>query len=180
MNHETLSQKIIRCQKIRKELEFSYSWISKEPVSDDWVGGLDDDPIKKERVSAFCGRFGRLQDYFSDKLLKTWVEAVGENVGTTMENFSTAERAGILAVGSEGIIGLRKLRNDLTHEYTEDRELFAEKLKEAITATVSLFETLDNLVLYSHKHLLVDTDVCKKCASAPCVCDQGSRAKQRG
>ncbi|WP_297449470.1 hypothetical protein [Ferrovum sp.] len=153
---EILVQKIARCQKIRNELEFSHSWISKESINGDWINGLEDDLLKKERVSAFCSRFGKLQDYFSDKLLKTWVEAVGENVGTAIENFSVAERAGILTIRSEEILGLRKLRNDLIHEYIEDQDLFAEKLNEAVESAEGLFKMLDNLVLYSHKHLGVD------------------------
>lgn len=169
---ELLAQKIGHCQKIRNELEFSYSWISKEPIDGNWVKELDNDPLKKERVSAFCGRFGKLQDYFSDKLLKTWVEAVGEDVGTAIENFSVAERAGILTIKSEDILYLRKLRNDLTHEYTEDRDLFAEKLRAAIESAEGLFRMLDNLKLYSSKHLGVDTGICDKCNSDPCVCEK--------
>jgi hypothetical protein len=164
---EILAQKIVYCQRIRNELEFSYSWISKEPINGDWVKDMDNDPLKKERVSAFCGRFGKLQDYFSDKLLKTWVEAVGEKVGVAIENFSAAERAGILTIKSEDVFGLRSLRNDLMHDYIEDHNLFAEKLCAAIESTKDLFGMFDNLRLYSIKRLGVDTNICDKGNSVP-------------
>ena len=40
---------------------------------------LDDDPDLAERVEAFVGRFGRLQDTLADKLLPVLLSALGKN-----------------------------------------------------------------------------------------------------
>ena len=154
---DTLAQKIIYCEKIRNELAYSYGWISREPIDAQWVLDLASDPAKKERVSAFCGRFGRMQDYFSDRLLRAWVEAVGENVGAALQNFSIAERAGILTIKSEEVPELRQLRNDLTHDYIDDSKNFAEKLISAIEVTPKYFDMLDNLKAYSKAYLGIST-----------------------
>lgn len=116
-NLDQLVRRIQNCEKIRKELAFSHAWMSKESVDGQWVHDLDLDEIKKERVGSFCARFGRMQDYFSDKVIPVWVAAVGERTGSALENFSVAERAGILTIRSESVPELRKLRNDLTQLY---------------------------------------------------------------
>ncbi|MBW8076535.1 MAG: hypothetical protein GJU76_00305, partial [Gallionella sp.] len=87
---ERLELSLRHCERIRHELLFSYGWISQEMIDEQWVKNLDADELKKERVSAFCARFGKFQDYLSDKVLRLWLEAVGELVGTALENYSVA------------------------------------------------------------------------------------------
>ncbi len=132
--------------KLKNELEFSYNWMSLENIDRLWVIKLKDDEIKNERVTAFCARFGKFQDYLSDKIIPRWLIASGERAGVAMENFSIAERAGILSISSERMIEIRKLRNDLTHDYIEDPEELAADLNEILSATKLLIQTLDNLV----------------------------------
>ena len=80
--NDLLLKRIVNCEKIRNELMYSHGWISKENINAEWVASLERNDPLKERVSAFCARFGRMQDYFSDKLIVVWVEVVGENPGT--------------------------------------------------------------------------------------------------
>lgn len=143
---ERLELSLRHCEKIRHELLFSYGWISRETINEQWVKNLEADEMKKERVSAFCARFGKFQDYFSDKVLRLWLEAVGEHVGTALENYSVAERAGILSISSEQMIEVRTIRNRLTHEYIENAKEFSADVNAVIQMTPVLLATLDKLV----------------------------------
>jgi hypothetical protein len=58
---------------------------------------LEDDPDLAERVEAFVGRFGRLQDTLADKLLPVLLSALGERLGAQMDNLDRAERLGFIA-----------------------------------------------------------------------------------
>ena len=147
---ERLEAALSHCDKLRKELIFSHSWISKELLNEKWVRDLEKDEMKKERVSAFCARFGKFQDYLSDKVIRLWLEAVGEHVGTALENFSVAERAGILRIPSEQMVEIRTIRNRLTHEYIENAKEFSADVNAVIKMTPALLETLKNLVQHYH------------------------------
>ncbi|NNM79742.1 MAG: hypothetical protein HKM01_04730 [Gallionella sp.] len=143
---ERLELSLRHCERIRHELLFSYGWISQEMIDEQWVENLDADELKKERVSAFCARFGKFQDYLSDKVLRLWLEAVGERVGTALENYSVAERAGILGIPSEQMIEVRTIRNRLTHEYIENAKSIPADVNAVIRMTPVLLTTLDKLV----------------------------------
>ena len=45
------------------------------------VAQLESDPDRAERVEAFVGRFGRLQDTLGDKLIPAVLAALGEHCG---------------------------------------------------------------------------------------------------
>lgn len=81
---------------------------------------------------------------------------VGENVGTALENFSVAERAGILTVPSEQMAELRTIRNRLPHEYVENAKAFAADLNAAITMTPALLAALESLA--SHYRMVQRKD----------------------
>jgi|GEM_PF-2212356 len=144
-SQDRLDKALSHCEKIRHELLFSYDWISKETINEQWVRNLESDEMKKERVSAFCARFGRFQDYLADKVLRVWLEVVGEHVGTALENFSVAERAGILSVPSEHMVELRSIRNRLTHEYVENAKTFADDLNLVLQMTPALLVAQERL-----------------------------------
>jgi hypothetical protein len=145
---ERLEAALGHCDKLRKELIFSHGWISKELINEQWVRDLEKDEMKKERVSAFCARFGKFQDYLSDKVIRLWLEAVGEHVGTALENFSVAERAGILSIPSEQMVEIRTVRNRLTHEYIENSKEFSADVNAVIKMTPALLVTLEKLVTH--------------------------------
>ncbi|HEX5339063.1 MAG TPA: hypothetical protein VFW53_11560 [Gallionella sp.] len=154
--NERLAVALQHCKSIADELTFSQSWLSKESIDAKWVADLGNDDFRKERVSAFCARFVRFQDYLADKIIKLWLEAVGERVGVAFENFSAVERAGILSIPSEQMLEMRLLRNRLTHEYFDAHETFAHELNSAIIATTQLIETFNNLQEYCKHRLHID------------------------
>jgi hypothetical protein len=80
---------------------------------------LEEDPDLAERVEAFVGRFGRLQDTMGDKLLQLLLTALGEKPSAAIDNLDRAERLGLIKSADEWMT-MRNLRNQMVHEYIED------------------------------------------------------------
>jgi len=80
---------------------------------------LENTPDLAERVEAFVGRFGRLQDTLGDKLLPMLLVALGEKPAAVIDNLDRAERMGLIKSSDEWIT-MRNLRNQMIHEYVED------------------------------------------------------------
>lgn len=89
---------------------------------------LEDDPDLAERVEAFVGRFGRLQDTLADKLLPVLLSALGERPGSQLDHLDRAERLGFIA-SAETWFAMRQLRNQMVHEYIEDPAILADALQ---------------------------------------------------
>jgi hypothetical protein len=105
---------------------------------------LDDYPDEAERVEAFVGRFGRLQDTLGDKLLPAYFAALGEEVGAVIDNLDRAERLGLIA-SADDWLAIRKLRNQMVHEYIEDPVILASALQmghEFVPALVGVADAL--------------------------------------
>jgi uncharacterized protein with HEPN domain len=92
------------------------------------VALLETDPDLAERVEAFVGRFGRLQDTVGDKLLPQLLAALGEKIASVMDNLDRAERLGLIKSADEWMT-MRNLRNQMIHEYVEDPVLLANALQ---------------------------------------------------
>lgn len=88
---------------------------------------LADDDILAERVEAFVARFGRVQDTLGDKLLPAWLAANGERTGAFSENLDRAEKLGLID-DAQAWIDMRRLRNQMVHEYIEDPLVLASAL----------------------------------------------------
>jgi len=80
---------------------------------------LESDADLAERVDAFVGRFGRLQDTVGDKLLPCLLGALGEKSSAVIDNLDRAERLGLLKSADQWM-AMRNLRNQMVHEYVED------------------------------------------------------------
>jgi len=89
---------------------------------------LEADPDLAERVEAFVGRFGRLQDTLGDKLLPLILDALGEKTSAAIDNLDRAERLEMLQSADEWMI-MRTLRNQMIHEYIEDPVVLASALQ---------------------------------------------------
>ena len=90
-----------------------------QPLTLEQVTGLEETPDLAERVEAFVGRFGRLQDTLGDKLLPLLLVALGEKSTAAIDNLDRAERLGLLESADEWMT-MRQLRNQMVHEYVED------------------------------------------------------------
>lgn len=89
---------------------------------------LEENVELAERVEAFVGRFGRLQDTVGDKLLPLLLAALGEQTSSAIDNLDRAERLGFLSSADEWIV-MRSLRNQMVHEYVEDPVVLASALQ---------------------------------------------------
>lgn len=92
------------------------------------VNQLEADHDLAERVEAFVGRFGRLQDTVGDKLLPLLLTALGEKPAAAIDNLDRAERLGLLNSADEWMT-MRNLRNQMVHEYVEDPAVLSSALQ---------------------------------------------------
>ena len=77
-----------------RHLETTDQRLFATPITVEQAKSLADNPDLAERVEAFVGRFGRLQDTLADKLLPALLAALGESVGAQIDNLDRAERLG--------------------------------------------------------------------------------------
>lgn len=92
------------------------------------INQLEADPDLAERVEAFVGRFGRLQDTVGDKLLPLVLLVLGEKASAAIDNLDRAERLGLINSADEWM-AMRNLRNQMVHEYVEDPTVLASALQ---------------------------------------------------
>lgn len=89
---------------------------------------IEADPILAERLDAFVSRFARLQDTVGDKLLPALLSALAENIGPAIDNLDKAEKFGLI-VSADAWMEMRRLRNQMVHEYIEDLAVLASALR---------------------------------------------------
>jgi hypothetical protein len=89
---------------------------------------MEIDPVLAERLDAFVGRFGRLQDNLGDKLLPQLLDAMAEKTGAVIENLDRAEKLGWIE-SADVWLEMCKLRNQMVHEYSEDMNILISALK---------------------------------------------------
>lgn len=109
------------------------------PFTPERAESLEQDPDLAERVDAFVGRYGRLQDTLGDKLLPRLLAALGEPVGAAMDNLDRAERLGFIPDADEWA-AMRRLRNQMVHEYVEDPAILADALEAGHAHTRTLLD----------------------------------------
>jgi len=86
------------------------------------------DPILAERLDAFVSRFGRLQDTVGDKLLPALLNALAEKTGPAIDNLDKAEKLGLIE-SADAWMEMRRLRNQMVHEYIEDLAVLTSALR---------------------------------------------------
>lgn len=109
------------------------------------AAGLEDEPDLAERVEAFVGRFGRLQDTVGDKLLPLLLTALGEKASAAIDNLDRAERLGLLESADEWM-SMRNLRNQMVHEYIEDPVILSSALQSGHTFVPVLIATAGKML----------------------------------
>jgi hypothetical protein len=109
------------------------------PMTPERASSLAADALLAERVDAFVARFARLQDTLSDKLLPALLRWLGERPGPFIDNLNLAERQGWVA-DAVAWFELRRLRNQMIHEYVEDLTVLADALNAAHDGVPLLLE----------------------------------------
>ena len=138
MLQETAKLELLHLQQTNQRL-FAQAWTQEEMANK----MLDIDFA--ERVDAFVARFGRLQDLLGDKYLPAWLRAVQEPVGTALENLDRAEKLGLVQ-SADAWISVRKLRNQLVHEYVGRMGILHDALFQANDQVSLLAFTANQLV----------------------------------
>ncbi len=105
---------------------------------------LENNPDLAERVEAFVGRFGRLQDTVGDKLLPLLLTALGEKPSAAIDNLDRAERLGLLRSTDEWMT-MRNLRNQMVHEYVEDPVVLTSALQSGHAFVPALIAVANNM-----------------------------------
>lgn len=116
------------------------------PFNEELAASLTADVELAERVEAFIGRFGRLQDTLADKLLPVLLSVSGEQVGAAIDNMDRAERLGWIA-STDDWLTMRRLRNQMVHEYIEDLTVLTNALNSGHRFVPSLLEAAGRLIL---------------------------------
>ncbi len=105
-----------------------------------------------ERLDAFVSRFGRLQDTLADKFLPTLLDAMAETRGAATENLDRAEKLGWLDSTDDWLV-MRKLRNQMVHEYIEDLVILCDSLKAGHAFVSTLVKTADQFVAQADRRI---------------------------
>ena len=100
------------------------------PFSTEEARKIAADPLLAERLEAFVSRFGRLQDIVGDKLLPTLLSALAEPIGAAIDNLDRAEKLGLIE-SADGWMEMRRLRNQMVHEYIQDLAELSSALRSA-------------------------------------------------
>jgi hypothetical protein len=128
----------------RKEtahLRYTHRTLFDQHIDIAWVRQLSTRDDLAEKIDAFVGRFGRLQDHLGEKLIPRFAALLGEAPKSMLDVLAYAERMQWLE-SAEAFIGARKLRNLLVHEYMSDTQLFLQALLSAREAAEMLFRTV--------------------------------------
>ena len=122
-------------------------------LTDEQIGAIANDPILAERLDAFVTRFGRLQQTVGDKLLPALLAALGEKVGAAIDNLDRAEKFGLIELADDWMV-MRKLRNQMVHEYIEDITILAGALRGGHEYVPSLIAAASRCVAEINRILL--------------------------
>ncbi len=129
-------------------LSYTHTTLFAQAINLQWVQSLEQHEELSEKIDAFVGRFGRLQDHIGEKLIPRFAALLGETPKSLLDVLSYAEKMGWID-NSEAFISARKLRNLLAHEYMSDSTLFLEALGLADEATKMLVKVVNNIAQYA-------------------------------
>jgi len=133
---------------IRKEcrhLAHTDRRLFEKPFTAEQARRLETDAEMAERVEAFVGSFGRLHDTLGDKLLPLLLIALGETSAAMIDNLDKAERLHFTD-SVDDWLAMRKLRNQMVHEYVEDPEIVANALQAGHGFVAVLIATADRML----------------------------------
>ncbi|MDP2903721.1 MAG: hypothetical protein Q8N96_11545 [Methylovulum sp.] len=113
---------------------------NKNPITVDGLNHLLETPEGRDCLESFVGKFTRLQDTLTDKLLPQYLLALGEKTGAVLDNLNRADRLDLIA-DPERWLSMRQLRNRLVHEYVDDIENLVTALQTAQPMATELMST---------------------------------------
>ena len=148
LDHELTARLKFLCRVTRKEskyLQETDARLFSTPLDIETLRHLTKDSALAERLDAFVSRFGRLQDTLADKLLPTLLDAMAERRAWPIENLDRAEKLGWLSSTEDWLV-MRKLRNQMVHEYIEDLVVLHNALTAGHDFVSTLSDTTERLI----------------------------------
>ena len=143
------------CRVVKKEshyLQETDARLFASALSAKSLEAITKDPLLAERLDAFVSRFGRLQDTLADKFLPTLLDALAEPKASAIENLDRAEKLGWLE-STDDWLEMRKLRNQMVHEYIEDLVILSNALKVGHEFVVTLVDTAERFVVQAQRRI---------------------------
>ncbi|WP_394170583.1 hypothetical protein [Saccharospirillum alexandrii] len=143
---------------VRKEIQhlnYSEQRAFAKPITIDKVRSMATDEAFAERVEAYTSRFCRLQDTVGDRLLPSWLTALGEQPRAAIDNLDKAERLGVLESADQWLM-IRQLRNQMMHEYIEVPEILANALEAAHSYQPTLINCANAILTDLEKRELLE------------------------
>ncbi len=101
-------------------------------------------------IELLVHRFAKLQDLIGSKLVDAFFESRGENTEslTVIDKINRLEKL-LLIENADIWLEMRKIRNNLTHEYPDNPEITAKNLNEVFLLVPQLLSVLDKIKLAS-------------------------------
>jgi hypothetical protein len=127
-----------------EHLAYTHKTLFAQRIDLSWVKALATREDLAEKIDAFVGRFGRLQDHIGEKLIPRFARLMGEQPKSLLDVLAYAEKMQWLD-SAEEFVGSRKLRNQLVYEYMAAPELFLEAVLAADDATRMLIDIVSRL-----------------------------------
>ncbi len=116
---------------------------------------LDDKDIV-EHIDQMIFRFMKIQDGIGRRLIPLIVEAIEADTSemTFIDKLNRLEKFGLMGSGEWNIY--RKIRNDLTHTYPEEKEALFEAINAAVAIIPGLEETYQKMRRFCQEKLSHD------------------------
>lgn len=128
-----------------KVLRFSYEktelYVNKEEFT----------PNEENDIEAFTSRFARLSDMIVQKTLRLIYAIEDEKVETVRDRIMKAEKMELIESAAK-LIEIRRLRNEIAHDYAGKR--LEEIFKLASSHCETLFDTVDRIEKYIKRKFL--------------------------
>lgn len=143
------------CRVVHKEahyLQETDARLFADALSAKSLEAITQDPLLAERLDAFVSRFSMLQDTLADKFLPTLLDALAESKAAAIDNLDRAEKLGWLE-STDDWLEMRKLRNQMVHEYIEDLVILSNALKVGHEFVPTLVETADRFVKQAQRRI---------------------------
>lgn len=133
LNLTKLASAIDECNKHLKRISSAYTELKRVmPLTEETFGNLNDYEVRL--LDQFIFRFSKLQDAMGQRLFPALLLSLEEDVKAMpfIDVLNKIERLGLLASKDEWLL-LRKLRNDFSHEYSNE-------IRDNVETINSLFE----------------------------------------
>lgn len=127
-------------------LNYTHNTLFNQNIDITWIETLNQYPERAEKIDAFVSRFARLQDYIGNKLLPVFAQLYEEKTNSLLDTLLFAERMNWIESAEQFVI-LRRLCNQLVHEYMNSTDLFLTALLTAQQGTLllcTIVQTIEN------------------------------------